>query len=1646
MSGDPIPQVPIAVVGVSALFPGSIVEDGFWRNILDGKDLIRDVPPSHWLIDDYYDPDPAKPGKSYGKRGGFLEDIEFDPIDNAMPPNNLAATDTAQLLALIVAKRVLADACGTDFTHIDPSRVSVILGAASATELAGTMSGSLQYPIWTRALREEGLDEDAVARIVAAARSRYADWTENTFPGLLGNVVAGRIASRFGLGGTNCVVDAACASSLGAVRMAVQELTLGQSDLVLTGGVDALNDVFMFVCFSRTPALSPTGDCRPFAADADGTVLGEGVGMLALRRLEDAERDNDAIYAVLRGVGASSDGRAKSIYAPRPEGQALAIERAFDAAGYAPETVELLEAHGTGTAAGDLAEIEGLRRVFGRSDHPRCAIGSVKSQIGHTKGAAGAASLIKTVLALHHKVLPPTIKVRAPHPALTEDGVPFYLNTALRPWIRGDRHPRRACVSSFGFGGSNFHVTLEEYVGPARRPAWTRHLSSELFLFSAADEKGLVEASARTIDEIAKRRDFAGVARSSQRAFDRNAPARLALVAKDAEELGALSARLAREGDRATDRCRPGLHWSVEPPAAGAVAFLFPGQGSQRIGMGKDIALAFAAARAPWDQIADAEDEALRILPRIVFPPAVFDAAQKQAQDAALTATDRAQPALALASLGYLALVEAIGLRPAMLGGHSFGELTALCAAGAIEKSQLAALAAARGRAMRAAADGEDGAMLAVLATRTEVEALASVEAGTVVIANHNAPSQIVVAGRSEAIESLERELASLGVPSRRLCVATAFHSPLVAAAREPFARALQSHQFAPLQAPVYANATARPYGSSSEIAGALSDQIVSEVRFCEEIEAMHTQGARIFVEVGPGAVLSELVGRILEGRPHLAVALDGRAGGGARGDARDGVWRLWDALGRLAVQGVALDLEALWDGYASRGEDPAPPSPISVKINGANYGKRYPALDAERPRNAAPPRAAPAPTPENGRFAPVMMEDRRLDSLVEIIRMSSEAHQTAQKAMADAHIAYLQATETILREATVAAPRAVTAPKSPPAPTPPAETKPAPALIPALMPAAPPPLAPLRPEPRATPAPVVADHVPRDILAVALDIVAAKTGYPVSMLNPDLELERDLGVDSIKRVEILAAIKMALPDLPLIEARELAELTTLRSIAERLGASSASPQSRKGAAAALAAAPLRRSIIEAIDAPPAPSAPTPKHLTISPSPLSAALCAALSRRGVEASIFVDAPDADADGLVLFALGDGDAAAIGARAVEAARAFAGAGAAGGLFITVQDTGGDFGLSGRCGARASTGALSGLAKTAAKEWPRARVKAIDLQQEGASQSQLAERLCDELLLGGEGEIGLLADGRRVTLREALHSRPTGGQRARRLPDDAVLVVTGARGVTAACARALAGEHAVRLAFLGRTRLQDVPADFAGLSELEMRQRLARGADDTATPQRIAAQARELRASAEIAALLEGLTRIGVDATYRSVDVADAGEVAGALAAVRRRFGRIDGFIHGAGVLADKRIDANDASLFHKVFAPKVAGLEALLRATADDALSLIAIFSSVAGRFGNIGQSSYAMANEALNKIARAEAARRGDACLVRAFNWGPWDAGMVTPELKLHFEAQGIDAIPLEAGAQAFVEEVLHGSSSPTEVELLLAAAGVASA
>ena len=1950
----------IAIVGVSALFPGSLEATGFWRDILAGRDMMSDVPESHWLVEDYYDPDPSVPDKTYAKRGAFIDDVDFDAMAWGVPPSIVPETDTSQLLALIVAQQVLEDAARDRIDEIDRSRISVILGVTSGQQLLGDMVSRLQRPVWLKALRESGIPEDEANDVCERIAAQYTPWNESNFPGLLGNVVAGRIANRLDLGGTNCVTDAACASTFSALSMAVQELQLGESDMVISGGVDTINDIFMFMCFSKTPALSPTGDCRPFSDQADGTMLGEGLGMVALKRLEDAERDGNRIYAVINGIGASSDGRAKSVYAPRPEGQARALRRAYEKTGYGPETVELIEAHGTGTVAGDAAEFSGLTAAFdesGRADRQWCALGSVKSQIGHTKAAAGAAGLFKAVMALHHKVLPPTIKVDRPNPALKLEESPFHLSTRSRPWVRTGDHPRRASVSAFGFGGSNFHVALSEYAqenGGGRRAERLPTNKRHLVVLGGADPAAVVSEARQLATRAGSAASgfTAWCARDSQSRFQAllasgDTGARLAVLASDEAELATKLGDAADsiQAEPATGFSTPtGLFYGFgEAGRSEQVAFIFPGQGSQYLYMGADLAMHFGAASAVWDFAADAEGE--RRTSKAVFPPTAFDKDEGERQAGRLASTECAQPAIGTVSLSMLALLDRLGLEPGHTGGHSYGEIAALHAAGVLDRDDFLQVSRRRGRLMADAATA-DGAMVAVVESIEVIGERLTAWDVDLVVANHNGARQVVLSGALDQIEKAEKAMTGERLAHRRLPVATAFHSSIVAGAGQAFGEFLEDIEFRAPRCSVYSNVSGAAHDSDPQaMRGALTEQLVSPVRFVEMIDSMYEAGARTFIEVGPGMVTSGLVGGILGDRPHTAISLDRKG--------KNGVDSFLSALGVLSALGFALDFNALWSEFADVSNPEDKPQPkVTIPINGSNYGRPYPppggAADLPAPNpprtRAEPLVALVSPTDPVTASAPSspiapsavpgpvtvaqspMAADLTMQSHVpqtapaataawastyqDAQRQTADAHSVYLKTMADTHALFLESMERSIASATMTVGATAAPPPAPqklmqrapaqqsampPAVQPPIAAMPAAPAQQAAMPAVPPPIVAMPAAPAqqaampAVPPPIVAmpsapAEVPAiDLQALMLDVVSDKTGYPTGMLTLEMELEGDLGIDSIKRVEILSTMTDRAPGLPEVDTTVMAKLVTLGQVVDYMqeqlaGAVSAASASTVGAptsetsvtpaevpvidlqalmldvvsdktgyptemltlemelegdlgidsikrveilstmtdrapglpevdttvmaklatlgqvvdymqeqlAGAVPAASvstigaptsetsvppaeapaidlqalmlevvaektgyptemltlemelegdlgidsikrveilstmtdrapglpevsttvmakletvgqvvdymnqqlggrgagadkveeatdsaalvslhegedrtrkLGRYVLDAVKQPARGLAqsgvygPGPVWIAGDGTTLAPELAKALSERGIEAVAFDQLPDVDRSsprGLI-FLSGEPDtteieaAVAVNRRAFEAAKKLApvleGLPTGEGLFVTVQDTGGAFGTSDFDGVRAWSAGPAALARTAAQEWPGVAVKAIDLERGSRSSEELAQILAEELTAGGPDlDVGLAVDGSRRVLQSREVEVEAGTPVL--VEGDVVVCSGGARGVTAAAMIDLAGRVRLRFALLGRSRMRDEPECCRGIEQdAELKRALLARAQERGekpTPAFIGAEVAAVTAAREIRATLAAIEAAGSQARYVAVDVTDAAAIRDTLDELRTEWGGIAAIVHGAGVLADKKISDKTTEQFDRVFDTKIKGLRSLLEATAADSLKLISLFSSVAARRGNLGQCDYAMANEVLNKVAVAESRRRNGDCLVRAFGWGPWEGGMVSPQLKARFEAMGVALIPLDEGARMFGDEC--SNSQREQIELVL--------
>ena len=683
----------IAIIGMACVLPGAPDKQRYWENILHKVNAIADAPPE-WEAELFFEENTKADDRTYCKRGGFLGKLaQFDPFAFGIMPNAVDGGEPDHYMALQASHDALKD-CGALDLEAVKQRTAVIIGRGTYVNRGN--AAALQQGVMVESilrilkqLHPEHTDAE-LAEIKKRIKATLPPFNADTSSGLVPNIITGRIANRLDLMGPNYLIDAACASSLVAIEMAARELHSGNCDLALAGGVNSNTSPVLMMIFSQLGALSHRGQLSSFDKDADGTLLGEGVGMVVLKRLAEAERDGNHIYAVLKNIGIASDGRATHVLAPRLEGEELALRRAYERVGIDPLTVGLLEAHGTGTPVGDVVEVEALRGVFPprQTESPRCALGSVKSMISHTVPAAGVAGLIKAALALHHKVLPPTL-CENPNPKLQLEKSNFYINTETRPWIHGSsKTPRRAGVNAFGFGGINAHAILEEYTGPNQAP-WLQHeWDSELFIFSGENRAEVAQDAQRALALLQEGGDALSL---KDLAWTLNCnrpmgPVRMAVVGLSHTDLAAkLERAMKRLGDEKTRNIKEieGIYYFKEPLGLnGKLAFLFPGEGSQYRNMLGDLCIHFPEVRAVFDLMDRAyENHPRDYLPSdVIFPPPFGSPSQDR-----LYNMDSGAETVFCANQAMYALIEKLGIRADAMVGHSTGEHSALLASRVVE-------------------------------------------------------------------------------------------------------------------------------------------------------------------------------------------------------------------------------------------------------------------------------------------------------------------------------------------------------------------------------------------------------------------------------------------------------------------------------------------------------------------------------------------------------------------------------------------------------------------------------------------------------------------------------------------------------------------------------------------------------------------------------------------------------------------------------------------------------------------------------------------------------------------------------------------------------------------------------------------------
>ena len=1577
-SESPPPPEPVAIIGIGCLLPRAQDPASLWRNLLDRTGAIGEVPRERWDWRLYYDPDPAARDRIVSRWGGFIDPLPFDPLRYGIPPKSLASIAIVQLLALEVTHRALADAGLGDLSGDAAlrQRTATIFGAASTGDLELLYKARSALPL--------------IAPPSEPMLSRLPEWTEESYPGILLNVIAGRVANRFDLGGCNFTVDAACASSLAALDLAVRELQTGRSDLALAGAAEAELSPHAFLAFSKTQALSPRGRADVFDVGGDGIVISEGAVVLVLKRLADAERDGDRVYATIRAVAGASDGKGMGLTAPKPAGQRLAVQRAHGAAGTRVAAMGLYEAHGTGTRVGDQAEIETLVTALAADGASPgvCVVGSAKSLLGHTRAAAGMVGVAKAALALHHRALPAHAGVSAPLPALREADVPVRLLAAPQPWLAPAGGPRLAGVSAFGFGGTNFHAVLAEHAEPGVPGAAIR--PAELIVVAAADRAGL----AASLDRLHRFATHEGgsaslveIAAASLAAA--SGPERLAFVATSLAELASLAG--ACRDWAAGAGALPRSAFSGAGAPSGEIAFLFPGQGAQHVGMGAELALYqpdVAAALAASG------------LERLILPPAAFDEAGREAQRRALADTEVAQPAIAALACGMLDAMLGLGVSPTRVAGHSFGEFIALHAAGVLSRDALSRLARARGQAM--ANVGADAGAMAMVALPAEDVTKELV--GGVVVANRNGPRQCVISGTRAGVQAVSARLVSAGHTVRTLDVSGAFHSPLMAPARAPFAAFLaNAAAFRKPLLPVHGNRDGKPFPEAAEaIRARCVEHLEQPVDFVAQVESLWRAGARCFVEVGPGRVLTGLVAQTLGAREHDAIATDGG-------------WRPWlAALGLLWARGWPVDVGALFAGVATRDVDLDRPPMLSQPAWRLDGGRVW--REGDPPLvGRSPLRDADAPVEQASGAVEVASADPVAAAYVEYQRTMRQ-FLDQQEAM----LGRLLGERAPAVDAGSAAAQPLLANEDVGSGT---------ALAPAPDEAA------------------GEETLPdREALAARLvELVAERTGYPPDMLKLDQDLEGELGIDSIKRIEIVGRVLKTLPKAlaasvqqqfdRLVGARSLQALVDalLRDLA-------ATPQAAEIARRSPGAAPdsCPRFMMSAT---PSPLQPSPHDaltglvlVTADAGRVAAEVVRRLRGFGTAACL-VSREDLTDDGRlatriavlrevhgpvrgVLHLAGLGaDPEPAGLAAWRAATALG----AKGLFALLQQCAAEIADSGWAlrvvaatamggawgrapdavpaagiGAAAAGGA-HGILQSLEREHPQVIVKTIDLPIESLA-VEAAAWLADELRApGGGSEVGYRDGVRHVFSVEPAPLPPPDGAAAWRPDKGSVVLATGgARGITASLVRGLA-RPGVRLVLVGRG-----------------------GADATTTSER--------------EATLQALQAAGAEAEFHGLDVADEAAFGGLIDDVYRRFGRIDAVLHGAGMIEDRAFLAKTQASFDRVFDTKADSSFILARHLKPDGLRWVVLFGSIAGRFGNRGQADYAAGNETMLRIGQ-QLRQRWPGARVVTINWGPWSgSGMASDGVLALLESQGI--LPVEpADGQRFLDaELARGTAGDAEV------------
>lgn len=1521
----------IAVIGIGCRYPGANSAHEFFENVLTGRRGFRQMPNERWHTDDYYHPDKDHPDTTYCKKAALVEGFEFNPADFLIPRSTYLATDTAQWMTLKVAQEALQDA------GIDPEKnqnTGVIIGNTLTGEVSRASSMRHRWPYVKRIFSElldnlsiTGMEKELVlVKVEERYKAPFPPVNEDNLAGSLSNTIAGRICNYFDFKGGGFSTDGACSSSLLAINQACIGLLNRNCDLALAGGVDISLDPFELVGFAKVGALSDT-DINVYDQFSNGFIPGEGCGIVVLQRYEDAIAQGKSVYAVVNGIGISSDGKG-GITAPSVSGQSLAVSRAYSMAEYNFSDVELIEGHGTGTPTGDKVELTTFvesKELNNPEESHRCGVGSIKSNIGHTKAAAGVAGFIKTLMSVCYGILPPTQGIRTPNEQFKRSEYLYPLLSGGN-WQSADTS-RKAAVSSAGFGGINTHITLssdEKIKSRASDGEGERYLSllssnqsSEVFFIGAESSGDLGEQLATLLD-AAKRISMAELPDMSNccaQSFS-SMRLRLALVASTPEQLvdkleqvvEHLSSVSSDQDAELIDTAnsiflRSGMH---QP----RIAYLFPGQASQSVNMGRRVKERCKTVSRFWSNC----DELLKSnlgknLSELVFRDneAATQEDQKRWMDQ-LNQTEITQPAVTVASLASVAYLRELGLRPDLAIGHSLGEYSALCSAGVLSVEQTLKLVALRGNAMAESGD-QPGAMLSINASVEVVKELISDIDGEIVISNMNSHSQIIVSGDVAAIEIATKKCQSAEISATLLPVSNAFHSKLMLSASQRMEEELKDYSFSRMRHLVITPTTGDFLSDNISFPELLKNQILEAVNFVDAIETAANENYDVFVEVGPGSVLTGLTKNILSNQDVLVCASDI----GDRGQHAEGLNQL---AAYLFACGEPLNKQKLFEGRFFRPfelpykksfipspcETKVPPLEIGVK-DGSSLGAGL-KLDLEDLQNLSI--AIPQKTSEQG-------VDEGPDAILEMLRTQ-----------------------------------------------------------------------------------IIKDF-----------------GYPEEMLTAGAQLQDNLGLDSLKSVELAHEIMGAVGVKADVSHMQNASLQELADYIYQLKSGevpesvendqtvldlvmpewvnafniNAVPQTLeknledKLSGQLLLIYECEDELVAEIEkkftnlgiqfqsiSASEKSIPDIEYngcifLLNKPQPLSSWLAtdiqsvqARMERPHLLLSVAAQLANNQTDHQKYFALVAAQGATLWGSAEPQSEIFAEAGA-------------------------------GFLKTLHLEHSEIQSCCINMDYllEPCLQADL---IIDELTYGeGYVDVAFNADKGR----EIAEYQPTVISQLPRVKkplqkDDVVLITGGGKGITAECALTLANSVGVKLALVGSSQ-----------------------------------RSLNLDDSDELSLNLKRFSDAGIEYKYYACDVLDQEQVQNLILQVEKELGTVKSIIHAAGVNGLQKIDSAEWTQFERVLKPKIEGLVNLVTSVKLRKLKSLMVFSSVIASSGMAGNAEYAYANEWMNQLLRRIQTHHPKISC-KAFGFSVWsDVGMATRLNSVDLlRNMGIGAIPVETGCEMF--------------------------